>query len=484
MTTSTTMTSEQIDTVLRQAEGNFAGALDRLCDLLRIPSVSTDPAYLEHCRAAGQWVVDQLSELGFEGARLRGSDTHPLAFGHYRGPKGYEGPHLLFYGHYDVQPPDPLELWESPPFEPQIIDAEHGKRIVARGAVDDKGQVMTFIEGMRAWKDAVGEIPCRITCVIEGEEEAGSEVIEHFLHDAKDELVGGKAPDSPCDFALISDTGMWDIDTPAITAGLRGLLYVELILHGPSHDLHSGHYGGCIPNPINELASIIARMHEGDRRVAVPGFYDDVRPLSEARRAQWKALGFDEEAFLHHAGFETGYGEVGYSSLERQWARPTCDVNGISGGYEGEGAKTVIASHAKAKVSFRLVPNQDPAKILSSLKVWLEGQVPSGCRLEVLEHGTGTPYEVDESWPVLDVARQGLRDVFGKEPLLAGCGGSIPIVESFKRVLGVDSLLVGFGLEDDRVHSPNEKFEVKCYESGIRSHVVLLGRLAGMLMKK
>ncbi len=470
-----------INEVLTQLEANQPAALERLVDFLRIPSVSTDPAYAKHCRAAGEWVVAQLAELGFTDARTRGCENHPVAFGHYPGPEGYTGPHILFYGHYDVQPPEPLELWDSPPFEPTIIEAEHGPRIVARGAVDDKGQVMTFIEALRAWKDATGEIPCRITCVIEGEEEAGSEVIEKFLHDAQDELVGGANPDSPCDFALISDTGMWDIQTPSITAALRGLLYVEIVLHGPSHDLHSGHYGGCIVNPINELARIISLLHhDEDRRITVPGFYDDVRALSPERRAEWEALGFDENGFLNHAGFEAGYGESGYSSLERQWARPTCDVNGISGGYEGEGAKTVIAAEARAKVSFRLVPNQNPQKILDSLKAWLNEQLAPGCRIELIEHGTGEPYEVTADWPILSVARDSLQEVLGKPALMAGCGGSIPIVESFKSVLGLDSLLVGFGLEDDRVHSPNEKFEVKCFEIGMRSHAVMLGQFAAL----
>ncbi len=479
------MPAEQtrIDTekVLALANENLPASLERLFDLMRIPSVSTDSAYNDECCKAGQWVVDQLKELGFTEARLRGSDVHPVAWGHHPGPDGYCGPHILFYGHYDVQPPDPLDLWDTPPFEPTLVDGEHGKRIVGRGAVDDKGQVMSFLEALRAWKDATGEIPCRITCAIEGEEESGGEVIEQFLHDAKEELVGKENPDSPCDFALISDTGMWDIDTPAITAGLRGLVYVEVILHGPTHDLHSGHYGGCIPNPANELARMIASLHDAEtRRVMIPGFYDGVCELSDERRKQWEALGFDEKGFLNHAGFEKGFGETGYSSLERQWARPTCDVNGLSGGYEGEGAKTIIPSFARAKVSCRLVPNQNPELILASLREWLAGQVPAGCRLEVLDLGTATPYQVEENWPVLNVAREGLQEVFGKEALMAGCGGSIPIVESFKSVLGLNSILVGFGLEDDRVHSPNEKFEVKCYESGIRSHVVMLGKFAGM----
>ncbi len=475
-----TSTHLSSDSVLKQLVANESAAIDRLIEFLRIPSVSTDPAFGPECRKAGQWVIDQLAELGFTDTRLRGSETHPVAFGHHPGPDGYTGPHILFYGHYDVQPPDPLDLWNSPPFEPVVIEGQHGPRIVARGAVDDKGQVMTFIEAMRAWRDVTGEIPCRVTCLIEGEEEAGSEVISAFLDDAKDELIGESSNSSPCDFVLISDTGMWDIQTPAITAALRGLLYTEITLRGPALDLHSGGYGGAVPNPINELATIISQLHDENRMVTLPGFYDKVRTLTKTRRADLVAMQFDEKSYLGHAGFEEGYGERGFTTLERQWCRPTCDVNGISGGYEGEGAKTVIASHASAKISFRLVADQDPDEIYEVLGKWLEERTPPGCTIEMINHGTGLAYEVTDGWPILDVACESLKEVAGKEAVLAGCGGSIPIVESFKRVLGLDSLLVGFGLEDDCVHSPNEKFEIACFNTGMRSHAIMLGKFASM----
>lgn len=466
--------------VLEHLEKNFNRSVDRLVEWLRIPSVITDPAYKAECRRAAQWLADDLTSIGFS-AELRETKGHPVVLARYAAPRGGGGsgvPHLLFYGHYDVQPPDPLDLWTSPPFEPAIVEGPHGKRIVARGAVDDKGQVMTFVEACRAWRDVAGGIPCDITCVIEGEEECGSVNMHRFLEDAKEEIVGSAAPVSPCDFAVVSDTGMWDIDTPAITYALRGLVYLEVVLHGPSRDLHSGLYGGCVPNPINELARILAAIHDADRRITIPGFYEDVRPLEESERSQWRALNFDEGAFLGEAGFTCGCGERGYSLLERQWARPTCDVNGIKGGYQGQGAKTIISSSASAKVSFRLVPDQDPRKIVEAFRRWITGQLPPGCRVEITDHGSGRPCLTPLDHPAMSAARAALKEAMGREPVLIRSGGSIPIVEGFKSILGLDTLLIGFGLNDDRVHSPNEKFELRCYRAGQRSHASLLGRVA------
>ncbi len=462
--------------VLAHLEKDEQGAIARLCDWLTIPSVSTDPEYADECRKAGQWLLDQLKSLGFEGA-LRETGGHPAVVARHPGPDGYAGPHILFYGHYDVQPADPLELWKSPPFEPQVVEGPRGKRIVARGAVDDKGQVMTFIEALRAWKEAGGGIPCRITVLVEGEEESGSVNLERFLKETREELVGSKSPTTPCDVVVVSDTGMWDIDTPAITSSLRGLCYMEVILRGPNRDLHSGLYGGCVPNPINELTRILGRLHDPEtRKVTIPGFYDRVRDLTASERKEIKNLGFDEADFLGEIGLQEGVGEKGYTTLERQWVRPTCDINGIVGGYTGKGAKTVIASHASAKVSFRLVPDQNPADVARAFRTWVSAQVPPGCTVEFLEHGHGRPIRVPGDLPVMKSAREALREVSGKEPKLIGSGGSIPVVETFKTVLGLDTLLVGFGLDDDRVHSPNEKFEVGCFRLGCRAHAAMLGR--------
>ncbi|HYI69397.1 MAG TPA: M20/M25/M40 family metallo-hydrolase, partial [Skermanella sp.] len=348
-----------VEPVLAHLDRDFDQAVERLRDLLRIRSVSTDPAYKDETRQAAQWLADQLTGMGFE-ASLRDTPGHPMVVAHHPGPADATGPHVLYYGHYDVQPPEPLELWNSPPFEPTIVDAKHGKRVVARGAVDDKGQVMTFIEAFRAWHAVHGTLPGRITVLLEGEEETGSPNLVPFLEANREELAA--------DICVVTDTNSWNIETPAITYMLRGMLYLEVTLHGPSHDLHSGMYGGAVLNPINALTRILGQIHDDQGRVQFPGFYDDVQPLSDAEREQWRSLGFDEAGFLAGVGLKTPRGEEGWSSLERIWARPTCDINGIWGGYTGAGSKTVIPAQASAKFSCRLVAGQDPKKILAGIK--------------------------------------------------------------------------------------------------------------------
>jgi acetylornithine deacetylase/succinyl-diaminopimelate desuccinylase-like protein len=390
---------------------------------------------------------------------------------HHAGPAGYQGPHILFYGHYDVQPVDPLELWNSPPFEPQLVDGPHGKRFVARGAVDDKGQAMMFVEALRAWQDVAGGIPARITMLIEGEEEVGSPSLEPFLIANKDELAA--------DLALISDTGMWDVNTPAISTMLRGMTYAQLTLKAANRDLHSGLYGGSALNPINALTRILGELQDADGRIQLPGFYDKVKPVSNAQRAQWDALGFDESVFLGKIGLSAPSGERGYSALERLWARPTADINGIWGGYTGAGSKTVIASEASAKISFRLVPNQDPNEVMEQLKRFVADRLPPGATVEYEGHTRTPGIEVNIDSPWVRAAQAVLADEYGKPAILMGCGGSIPVVTSLRSVLGLDSLLMGFGLDDDQVHSPNEKFEQACFHHGIRSHARLLAKFAG-----
>lgn len=469
-------------TVDDHLKSGFADSVERLKQWLSIPSVSTDPAFAPDCRRAAQWLSDQFASMNFE-STLREMPGHPVVVAHHRGPEGYTGPHILFYGHYDVQPPDPLNLWHSPPFEPTIVKGEHGEHIVARGAVDDKGQVMTFVEACRAWHEVGGGIPCRVTCIIEGEEENGSANLPDFLQSHREEFVGPQARGGSCSFALVSDTDMWNIDTPAISYGLRGLVYVEVFLHGPSRDLHSGLYGGCVPNPINELTRILGGLHDQNRQVTIPGFYEDVKSLTQEEQSQWQNLGFDEAGFLKEAGLKEGVGEKGFSTLERQWARPTADINGIKGGYIGEGAKTVIPAYASAKVSFRLVPDQKPEPIAKAFRKWVTDQLAPGCRVEFRDHGTGRPLMAPLSHPAMQCARNGLQAVMGKEPALIRSGGSIPIVEGFKSILGLDTLLIGFGLSDDRVHSPNEKFELKCYSNGQRSHAAMLNEFAQLQME-
>jgi acetylornithine deacetylase/succinyl-diaminopimelate desuccinylase-like protein len=461
----------KLEPVLEQIGKNFASALSRYIEFLRIPSISTDPAYKEHVARAGAWLANEFSSLGFS-AKLHETPGHPVVLAHYKSASP-AAPHLLYYGHYDVQPPEPLELWKTPPFEPALIDGPHGKRIIARGAVDDKGQVMTFLEAFRAWKEVHGSLPVSITVVIEGEEESGSTSLPGFLSEHAATL-------RQADAAIVTDTNSWDIDTPAITYRLRGLVYVEVTLDGPSRDLHSGLYGGAVINPLNALTEILGQLHGPDGRVQVPGFYDDVAEVAQQERQAWAALPFDEAAFLGEAGLTRSPGEDGYTLLERLWVRPACDLNGIWGGYTGPGQKTVIASRASAKLSFRTVPNQDPGKILKGLKEFVESRTPPDCRWSFKELGASRGVLVRGDSPFLQAARAGLEDIYRKPAAMVGVGGSIPVVEHLKTALGLDSILVGFGLDDDRIHSPNEKFELKCLKNGILSQAAILARLSAL----
>ncbi len=461
----------KLEPVLAHIEGDFGAAVSRYIDFLRIPSISTDPAYKDEVKRAGTWLRDEFRALGFT-AELHETPGHPILLAHCEGESA-NAPHLLYYGHYDVQPPEPLELWKSPPFEPSIVDGPHGKRVVARGAVDDKGQVMTFLQAFRAWKAVHGALPVTVTALIEGEEESGSASLPGFL--AKHAASLGKAA-----IAIISDTNSWDIDTPAITYRLRGNVYVEVTLQGPSRDLHSGLYGGAAVNPLNALTEILGQLHDRDGRVQLPGFYDGVAGLLPEERQAWAALSFDEAGFLGEIGLTQSVGEAGYSALERLWARPTCDLHGIWGGYTGPGSKTVIASRASAKLSFRTVPDQDPARILQGLREFLDERTPPDCRWSIEEMSASSGILVPSGGPFMQAARAGLADIYGKPAAMVGCGGSIPVVGHMQEKLGLDSILVGFGLSDDRIHSPNEKFELKCLKNGILSHAAILARMGDL----
>jgi acetylornithine deacetylase/succinyl-diaminopimelate desuccinylase-like protein len=452
-------------------DANEHAAIERLRDFLRIPSVSTDPAHAKDVAHAAEWMVRDLRTMGFNAEAVK-TQGHPMVLAHHPGTGGSGAPRVLYYGHYDVQPADPMELWDSPPFEPQLVEGPHGKRVVARGAVDDKGQVMTFVEALRAWHHAAGGPPCPVTLMIEGEEESGSASLEPFMTAHRKDLA--------CDVAVVSDTGMWDIDTPAITTSLRGLCYLEAVLTGPSHDLHSGMYGGSLRNPINALASMIASLHDPTGRVAVAGFYDGIIEPSPEVLASWSRLGFSEEEFLAGAGVRHGWGEMGRTCLERIWSRPTCDCNGIVGGYTGVGAKTVIPSRASVKFSCRLVAGQDPERVRAAVEAHLRAHVPPGYALEIHAHGVNPAIHVRTDSPHLRAAARALKSTYGRDAALIGTGGSIPAVGSIQRILGVDSLLVGFGLDDDRVHSPNEKFEVRCFMQGARSHAAMLAEFGAM----
>ena len=456
------------ETVLAHADATLPAAREALFDLLRIPSISARPEHARDCVRAGEWVRDYLAGLGFA-ASLRPTPGQPIVVAHHPGPPGYRGPHILFYGHYDVQPVDPLELWTSPPFEPQRVEGKHGPRYVARGAVDDKGQVMMFLSALRAWHEAGGGIPARITVLIEGEEEVGSINLDPFLEANKAELA--------TDLALISDTGMWDIDTPAITTRLRGLVFTEVSVRAASRDLHSGLFGGSALNPINALCAALGKLADDQGRIALPGFYDRVKPVAAALAGEWRAMGFDEAAFLGDIGLRAPAGEQGMPGLERLWARPTADINGIWGGYTGPGAKTVIPAEAFAKVSFRLVPDQDPDAVADAFRRFLAAHLPADAKAEVRVLSGAPGIEVAADSPAIRAAREVLTEEYHRPALLVGSGGSIPVVSSLKRILGIDSLLMGFGLDDDQVHSPNEKFEERCFHHGIRAHIRLLERL-------
>jgi acetylornithine deacetylase/succinyl-diaminopimelate desuccinylase-like protein len=393
-----------------------------------------------------------------------------MVVAHRAGPKG--APHVLFYGHYDVQPADPLEKWQTPPFEPlRRVDPDGVERIYARGASDDKGQLMTLLEAGRAYIEATGGLPLSVTVLIEGEEESGSPSLGPFLRDNKRELQA--------DIALVCDSDMFDDHTPAIVTRLRGLVHEEMVITGPSIDLHSGAYGGPAVNPIKVLARIIADFHDDNGRVALPGFYDDVRELSDTVLQQWSDLRFEHARFLAKVGLKKSVGEAGYSVLEQLWARPTLEINGIVGGYTGFGIKTVIPSQASAKISCRLVADQDPDRIRAILRDFVRKRLPVGVSVVFGDAGGASPaVHVSEDNPHLAAARAALKAEWQKEPVLIGSGFSIPIVSSFQSVLGMDSLMIGFALDDDAVHSPNEKYNLGSLRKGIRSWIRVIDALA------
>ncbi|MDQ0455310.1 M20/M25/M40 family metallo-hydrolase [Rhizobium paknamense] len=457
-----------LTTVLDAADKALPQSLDRLFDLVRIRSISTDPAYKAECRKAGEWLVAELASLGFE-ASLRDTPGHPMVVAHHKAAAA-DAPHFLFYGHYDVQPVDPLELWENDPFEPAIKEIAPGRKVITgRGTADDKGQLMTFVEACRAYKATLGELPISVTILFEGEEESGSPSLKPFLEANAEELKR--------DFALVCDTGMWDRETPAIAATLRGLVGEEITILAADRDLHSGLFGGAAANPLHILAKILADLHDETGRVTIPGFYEGVEETPENIKASWETLGRDASGFLAEVGLSEPAGEKGRSVLELTWARPTAEVNGMIGGYTGEGFKTVIAAKASAKVSFRLVGQQDPDKIRAAFRAFVEARLPSDCKVEFAEHGASPAIQLPFDSPVLTKAKTALSDEWPKPAVTIGMGGSIPIVGDFQTMLGMDSLLVGFGLVDDRIHSPNEKYELNSFHKGIRSWIRIMAAL-------
>ncbi|MBB5047790.1 amidohydrolase [Rhodopseudomonas rhenobacensis] len=461
--------TSQLQSVLDRVDADFDASVQRLFALLRIKSISADAAFAEDCKAAAAHLAADIATLGFT-TEVRPTGGHPAVVARGNGNTG-DRPHALFYGHYDVQPVDPLNLWHRPPFEPAIADHADGRKIiVARGAQDDKGQLSTFIEACRAWKSVAGALPIDLTIVIEGEEEVGSKNFVAFLEQHKRDLAA--------DYALVCDTGMWDRDTPAITTSLRGLVYEEVIIKAADRDLHSGIYGGGAQNPIRVLTRILGGLHDDNGHITIPGFYDGVKDVPPEVLEQWKKLNLTAESFLKPIGLSIPAGETDRLLIEQISSRPTCDINGIVGGYTGEGSKTVIPAHASAKVSFRLVDGQDPKKIRDAFRAYVTARLPKDCKAEFLDHSNAPAIALDWGMKPLAAAKRALTDEWGKEALLVGSGASIPIVADFKRILDVDTLLVGFGLDDDNIHSPNEKYDVKSFHKGIRSWVRILAALA------
>lgn len=450
-----------LDDVLSKIDTDLPDATERLLDLLRIPSISTDPAFKEDCDRAADWLVAELSGMGVEVSK-RPTPGHPMVVGHV----GEGGPHLLFYGHYDVQPVDPLDLWDRDPFDAKVEDTARGKVIRGRGASDDKGQLMTFVEALRAWKAVKGDWPCRITFFFEGEEESGSPSLIPFMKENAAELKS--------DIAMICDTGLFESKTPAIVTMLRGLLGEELTITAPDIDLHSGMYGGIARNPIRVLSRIIASLHDDTGRITIPDFYDGVPELSDELESQWQGLAFDHQKFLGDVGLSEPAGEQDRTPLEMIWSRPTCEVNGIWGGYTGDGFKTVLPSQAHAKISFRLVGTQDPFAIRENFRAMVQDALPADCSVSFNGHSAGPASGADTSGVMFENARQALTNEWQVPAAYVGCGGSIPIAGHFQKILGTEPLLIGFGKDDDAIHSPNEKYDMESFHKGIRSWARIL----------
>ena len=435
--------------------------LDELKDFVRIPSVSTQAKHGADMEEAAGWLRDRLLEAGFPGVEVMPTEGHPVVYAEWS-EAGPGAPTVLIYGHYDVQPPDPLELWKTPPFEPTLV----GDDLFGRGASDDKGQLYTHVKAAEAWKETRGAPPINLKCIFEGEEECGSPNLEAFIREHQDLLSA--------DVALVSDTGFVGMGVPSIVYGLRGLAYLEIEVTGPDHDLHSGTYGGAVHNPINGLCRLVARLQDEDGRILIPGFYDNVVELPDEERAELAEVPFDRETWLEETGVPTDWGEDEYSILERVSARPTLDLNGIWGGYTEPGAKTVLPSKAFAKLSMRLVPDQDPERIAEVAADHIESLAPPALRVDVRPLHGGKPAVVDRDSPAMAAASRAYEAGFGVEPVLVRRGGSIPVVAEIQSILGMETILMGFGLPDDRLHSPNEKFHVPNFYRGIETSIHLM----------
>ncbi len=450
---------------LNQNESRF---LAELCDYLRFPSVSAQPQHAGDLTACAGWLVDHCRQIGLS-AKLCPTPGHPIVLAKTPPVKSKSRrPHFLVYGHYDVQPPEPFNLWKTPPFEPRIA----GRSLFARGASDNKGQNLAHLKAVEAYLKTGTQLPCDITFVIEGEEEVGSKSLASFLKQHREELR--------CDAVVVSDTGMPSKKHPALTYALRGIAAFEIILHGPSRDLHSGIFGGSLDNPAMALAQLLARLRDKNGRVAIPGFYDDVEKLSAYERKQFARLPYQEGAYRKFLGVKKLFGEKGFTPLEQRSARPTLEINGLTSGYQGEGSKTIVPSWARVKITLRLVPNQNPAKIIKRVRQQLEKLCPPTVRMEIRSGHGAEPYLVSPTSAQAQAALRALKAAFGHEPVLMREGGSIPIVNDFKKILGADTLLLGLALPDDNAHSPNEKFDLDCFAKGQLMSAHLWRELSGL----
>lgn len=432
--------------------------------VLRIPSVSAQPERRADTAACAEHIATHLRSLGMQRVEVVPTAGHPVVYAEWLGAPGK--PTALVYGHYDVQPPEPLELWKSPPFEPVVRNGN----LYARGAVDDKGQVYMHLKAIEAHLKVNGKLPINIKLVIEGEEEVGSEHLAGFLRARRKEL--------DADVIVVSDTAMLGPDQPSLCYGLRGILYTQIEVTGPLADLHSGHFGGAVQNPANALATIIAALKDTDGGITVPGFYDAVRSLTQAERDLMRALPFDEATYIKHSGAPIAFGEKGYTTLERATARPTLDVNGMWSGYTGEGSKTVLPSFAAAKVSMRLVPDQDPGPLFKRFEAYVKQLAPPGVSVVVKDLHGAMPFLTDFDHPMLEAARRALARAWTKKPVMVREGGSIPVMATFQETHGLPCILMGFGLDDDQVHAPNEKFSLTSFHGGTRSVAYLYEELA------
>ncbi|MDP9119808.1 MAG: dipeptidase [Acidobacteriota bacterium] len=453
--------------VLARIDSEKEGYLEELKSYLRIPSISTDPEYRGEVLRASEFLEGRIRAAGLKAERI-GTQGNPLVYGEWLEAPGR--PTVLFYGHYDVQPADPLDLWRHPPFEPAV----EGDKLVARGATDDKGQSYAHVKGVAAMLAERGRLPVNVKFLVEGEEESGGAAIERFVREDKGRKLA-------CDCVVVSDSSLFAPGQPSLVYGLRGLAYMEVKVTGPSRDLHSGTFGGAVANPLNALCQIVAALHDPvSGKIRIPGFYDRVRPLAAWEREEFAKLPYDETAYKADLAVGELFGEAGYTTRERTWARPTLDVNGIFGGYMAKGAKTVLPSWGGAKVSMRLVPDQDPDEIARLFTDYVHHVTPAGVTAEVTYLHGGKPTVVGTEGPLVDAAMSAMQEVWGARPVRIREGGSIPIVSTFADVLGGPVLLLGFGLNDDSLHSPNEKFNISHYYNGIRSVARLLDRLGDM----